>query len=237
MKRYITIETQESVLNAEKREMVLLRGKPRSHREHCKFCDYYKDNLILKGDEIVLFNREVLSHVSGKFGVLEVINSGSVFELPQETIEEIRQLAIRKKITVLYFESFTSYIKMIPLLRYSFQKNGITLRFRAGLETFNEEFRINVLGKKIYNSSLPSIKKEYYSTCLLVGIKGQTQDSVISDIEEGLSNFEKITVNVFCKNTKEIAIDSSLVNWFKKHAQEKLKGNPRIEIFLDTNIL
>lgn len=237
MKRYITIDNQDNILNAEKREMVLLKASPCCHRQHCKFCDYYTDNLELKPNEIISFNTKVLSNVSGKFGILEVINSGSVFELPSSTINEIMNIAAQKNINIIYFESFPGYMKKIPDLKSLFLNNGIALRFRVGLETFNEELRVNIFGKKIFNSLIQDMKKMYYSTCLLVGIEGQSKEDVINDISEGLSHFEKITINVFCKNTKKIGIDYSLRNWFKKYAIQKLKGNYRIEIFLDNNIL
>ncbi len=237
MKRYITIDDQDNILNAEKREMVLLKANPCCHRRHCKFCDYYLDNVGLKPDEIISFNKEVLSNVSGKFGLLEVINSGSVFELPSSTINEIMNLAIKKNISTIYFESFPGYMKKIPTLKSLFLKNGITLRFRVGLETFNEEFRVNVLGKKIYNSLIHDIEEVYYSTCLIVGIEGQSKKDIINDIDEGLAHFKKITINVFCKNTTKIGIDYSLIQWFKEYAIQNLQGNDRIEIFLDNNIL
>lgn len=236
MKRYIVINDQETILNAEKREMALLKAHPCYHRKCCKFCDYPDDNIVIKTDEIISFNKQVLLNITGQFGILEIINSGSVFELPPESIDEIMNIAILKKINIIYFESFPAYNKKIPGLKSFFQKNGITVRFRTGLETFNEQFRINVLGKQIYNSMIPDMKKLYYSNCLLVGIYGQTKKDVINDIYEGLSNFEKITINVFCKNTKRIGIDNSLINWFKEYAIQKLKGNSRIEIFLDNNI-
>ena len=45
---------------------------------------------------MVALNYEVLQNVTGEFGVLEVINSGSCFELPKATLEEIRRITARK---------------------------------------------------------------------------------------------------------------------------------------------
>ena len=64
------------------REIVLLKGRP-CVWGRCAFCDYTLDN----GEDeaaMVEFNRNVLRQITGEFGVLEVINSGSVFELPSQ---------------------------------------------------------------------------------------------------------------------------------------------------------
>ena len=41
---------------------------------------------------MIQINDEVLNHVTGEYGVLEVIDSASIFELPQETLEKIKQI-------------------------------------------------------------------------------------------------------------------------------------------------
>ncbi len=41
---------------------------------------------------MVRLNREVLSNVTGEFGVLEVIDSASCFELPEETLGDIKNV-------------------------------------------------------------------------------------------------------------------------------------------------
>ena len=77
------------------REICLLRGFPCAWGK-CAFCDYIEDNSRDR-ESMITLNRDVLSHVTGEFGVLEVINSGSCFELPKETLEEIRNLIHEKK--------------------------------------------------------------------------------------------------------------------------------------------
>ncbi len=51
------------------------------------FCDYIDDNSNLE-EEMNKLNLKVLKNVTGKYGVLEVINSGSCFELPKDTLEK-----------------------------------------------------------------------------------------------------------------------------------------------------
>lgn len=71
--------------------------------------------------EIDNVNMEVLKEITGEYGVLEVINSGSVFELTPKTLEEIKRVVIEKNIKVLYFEIYYGYIKRLEKLKNIFQ--------------------------------------------------------------------------------------------------------------------
>ena len=84
MDRYNIIE------NKNKREIVLLKGFPCIWGK-CTFCDYIHDNSTSE-DDINKLNFEVLSNITGEYKVLEVINSGSCFELPKKTLEKIREI-------------------------------------------------------------------------------------------------------------------------------------------------
>ena len=57
------------------REIVLLRGSGCVWKK-CTFCDYHFDASPDASENFAL-NHTVLSHVTGEFGRLEVINSGS----------------------------------------------------------------------------------------------------------------------------------------------------------------
>ena len=98
------MDRYSKITNKNQREIVLLKAFPCIWGK-CRFCDYIEDNSNQK-DEMLRLNHEILSQVTGEFGVLEVINSGSCFELPKETLEEIRILIQTKKIKKLFFESF-----------------------------------------------------------------------------------------------------------------------------------
>lgn len=73
MERYSLIKDKQP------REIVLLRGAGCVYKR-CTFCDYHTD---CDQDTAANFrlNQAVLDRVTGLFGELEVINSGSVFEL------------------------------------------------------------------------------------------------------------------------------------------------------------
>lgn len=47
-------------------------------------------------------NRQVLSQVTGELGALEIINSGSCFELPEATLDGIAALVHNKNIQQLF---------------------------------------------------------------------------------------------------------------------------------------
>ena len=80
------MERYSRITDKNKREIVLLRAFPCVWGK-CTFCDYIEDNGRDEA-EMVRENREALREITGEFGVLEVINSGSCFELPKETLED-----------------------------------------------------------------------------------------------------------------------------------------------------
>lgn len=71
------------------REFVLLQGIG-CRWGRCTFCDYHSDI----GDNPFEVNREVLERVTGLYGVLDVINSGSCIELDSESIEMIQNCRV-----------------------------------------------------------------------------------------------------------------------------------------------
>ena len=81
------MERYSRILEKDKREIVLLKSRPCIWGK-CSFCDYIEDNDIDQKENQKI-NDEVLNNITGQYGVLEVINSGSFFELPDETIERI----------------------------------------------------------------------------------------------------------------------------------------------------
>ena len=105
MKRYSIIEKKN------KREMVLLKGKPCIYGK-CSFCNYIFDN---SNDiaEINNCNMEILSEINGMYSILEVVNSASVFELPIETLSRIREISDQNGIEIIYFEAYISYMKRL----------------------------------------------------------------------------------------------------------------------------
>ena len=75
------------------REIVMLRGSG-CRFLRCRFCDYHLDSSRdqAANDRI---NKEALSHVTGQYHSLEVINSGSFLELSEETMAEIERVCLK----------------------------------------------------------------------------------------------------------------------------------------------
>ena len=85
MDRYSVIHTKLP------REFVLLQGTGCRWRK-CTFCDYHED----VSERPFEVNRPVLQQVTGVYGVLDVINSGSAYELDEETLQLIHQVVKEK---------------------------------------------------------------------------------------------------------------------------------------------
>ncbi|WP_330395575.1 hypothetical protein [Tyzzerella sp. An114] len=218
MVRYSVVE------NKKPREIVLLKGHP-CIWGRCAFCDYIDDN-SKNEEEMAEFNSEVLKNVTGFKGVLEVINSGSVFELPKKTLFEIKEIVKEKGIKLLFFESYWSYRDRLDEMRQFF---GVPIIFKNGVETFNDYFRNNVLKKGTVFSGPEEVAKYFDSICLMVGIQGQTKEMIDYDMECLQEYFKHGCVNVFIDNTTNIKADNELIKWFRDK-YSYLDENPNIEV-------
>ena len=96
MDRYSKIETKD------KREIVLLIGNGCKWKK-CTFCNYYLD-ANSNEEEQYNINKKVLDQVTGKYGVLEAINSGSIFELNKRSLDELINTCLKKNIKKLIIE-------------------------------------------------------------------------------------------------------------------------------------
>lgn len=219
-----------------KREIVLLKSFPCVYGK-CAFCNYIEDNSINEA-EMNRINFEALEEISGEYGALEVINSGSVFELPKKTLEKIKELVVEKNIKILYFEIYISYLNRLDEIRNFFNIQGLELRFRTGLETFDDAFRNEVYKKpfKLTDKILEKMHRELFSACLLICTKGQTKDMIKKDIKLGLKYFKALTLNVFVDNGTEVKSDKDLVRWLVTDMSH-LFDDDRIELLIDNKDL
>ncbi len=205
MERYSVINEKD------KREIVLLKSFP-CKWGRCSFCDYIDDNTV-SIEEIIETNKAVLQSVTGRYKKLEVINSASVFELPIETLEDIRFVCEQQDIKNLVFEAYHNYRHTLEEIRNFFE--GIDVEFKCGIESFDEDFRNNFLKKGIKFKDAKEVS-EYFSTiCLLVGIEGQTMDIIRKDMEESRL-FDRVCINIFVENTTDIKADAKLIIQFKE---------------------
>lgn len=212
------------VTNKNKREILLLKASP-CKWGRCKFCDYILDNSENE-EENIKTNEKELQKVTGEFGVLEVINSGSIFELPKKNLDTIKKIVQEKNIKLLIFEAHWIYRKRLQELKDFF---NIPVIYKLGLETFDDNFRNNVLNKGIIINHPTDVSKYYDSICLMVGIKGQTKESIDKDIKYLLKYFKKGCINIWIENSTGFKRDNELVKWFKEKYYY-LESNENIEI-------
>lgn len=220
-------ERYSKITGKNPREICLLQAFPCAWGK-CAFCDYIEDN---SRDRAAMerLNREVLGRVTGELGALEVINSGSCFELPPGTLEEIRALLKKKEIGKLFFESHWMYREKLKEMRERMEKPII---FKIGVETFDKDFREQVLNKHADFDGPQEVARYFDSPCLMVGIRGQTKDMIARDIEYLKKYFRLGTVNVYNNNTTPIRRDDGLVAWFLEEYRW-LFHDPAVEVLCE----
>ncbi|EQK43053.1 radical SAM superfamily protein [[Clostridium] bifermentans ATCC 638] len=218
------MDRYSEINNKNKREIVLLKGFPCKWGK-CSFCDYTLDN-DNDEEDMNRLNFEVLENVTGKYKVLEVINSGSCFELPKDTLDRIKSIIIEKNIEKLFLESHWCYKNRLDEMRRFF---NIPIIFKTGVESFDYNFRNDFLKKNAKFKTIDELKTYFDSPCMMVGIKGQTKEMIDRDMDIVLNNFEHATINVFINNTSSIKRDEELVTWFKEK-YKFLDENEKIEV-------
>lgn len=224
LERYSLIDTKM------RREFVLLQGKGCAWKK-CSYCDYYSD----VSDDPYAVNTKVLAHVTGKYGVLDVINSGSAFELDPKTIELIKSIVASKNIHTLWFEAH--YMYRNRLAAFAEQFPGVDVKFRCGVETFDTKLR-NSWDKGIGEDVTPEeIAKYFKGVCLLICTTGHTREIIKNDIMTASKYFEYFNINAFCNNSTEIRRDEELVQWFTEEIYPQIKDDDRIEVLLNNTDL
>ena len=220
-------ERYSQITEKNPREICLLRGFPCKWGK-CAFCDYIDDN---GRDEkaMIELNRRVLSRVTGKLKVLEVINSGSCFELPEGTLEDICRVIRDRHIEKLFLESHWMYRNHLASMR---ERMPVPVVFKIGVETFDRDFRENVLNKHADFRGPEEVAEYFDSPCLMVGIRGQTKEMIAHDIRCLKQYFSLGTVNVYNDNTTAVKRDEELVSWVMREYRWLL-DDPSVEVLYE----
>ncbi len=224
MERYALIHT---VLP---REFVLLQGTG-CRWKRCTFCDYHSD---VSADPFAV-NKEVLAQVQGIYGVLDVINSGSAMELDAQTVEMIMEVVREKKIHTLWFEAHYMYKNQLP--RFAEQFEGVQVKFRCGVESFDGSLRERWNKGIATNVTAEDVAKHFQGVCLLCCTEGDSKERILKDIALAEQYFEYASVNVFCENTTAIKRDDALAKWFVREVYPKLKESKMIEVLVENTDL
>lgn len=194
------------------REVLLLKGLP-CVWSRCTFCDYIDDNTTNQ-DLISRVADETLARVTGEFGRLQIINSGSVQELPRFVQEQIRDLIAARGIRDFWTESYWSYRKSFEDTRRFF---GVETHLFLGVETFDDQLRNAVLNKSMHWDSPDDVAAATDSICLLIGFRGQTRDIIRRDVDLLLSKFRYGIINLFTENRLSAGLmDEDIKAWFRE---------------------
>ncbi|MDD6213431.1 MAG: radical SAM protein [Clostridiales bacterium] len=225
MQRYSMIQDKNP------REIVLLRGQGCRYRQ-CTFCDYYLDASRDEGENFQI-NKEALGKVTGEFGVLEAINSGSFCELDESTLALLETICREKHIHTLHVECHWLYRRAIPEFRKRFAAINVQVKVKQGVETFDAEYRERVMRKGIREEDPAKIAEDFDECCLLFGLPGQTVDSMKKDIEIGLTWFSRVCVNLMVSNSANLAPDVQVREDFIREVYPVYRDNPRVDILLE----
>ena len=224
MERYAQIHTVMP------REFVLLQGQG-CRWQQCTFCDYHAD----VSAEPFLINKEVLGRVTGVYGVLDVINSGSAMELDELTIAEIRRVVKEKNIHTLWFEAH--YMYRHKLATFAEQFPGVTVKFRCGIESFDGALREQWKKGVAATVTAEDVAHYFQGVCLLCCTEGDTRERILRDIALAEQYFEYASVNLFCENTTPLRRDKDLANWFIQEVYPQWQQSKKIEILIDNTDL
>lgn len=226
-----SLERYSIITEKNPREITLLRGNGCKWLK-CRFCNYHLDRCPDEEQNFTL-NKEVLDKVSGIYTKLEVINSGSFVDLDAKTMNYIVTKCSEKNISEIHFECHYMHKDKVADLRKLFAGNGIDVKIKIGVETFDSLFREAYLVKGIDTDSPAEIAKYFDEVCLLQGIPGQTSESMINDIETGLKYFERVCVNIMVDNGMPIRPDPRVIKNFIENVYPLYINNNRVDILLN----
>jgi hypothetical protein len=180
-------------------------------------------------------NSKVLGSVTGVYGVLDIINSGSAMELDKQTIEEIKRVVKEKQIHTLWFEAH--YMYRNQLARFAEQFEGVEVKYRCGIESFDSALREQWKKGVAADVTAEDVAKYFQGICLLCCTEGDSKERILRDIALAEQWFEYASVNVFCENTTRVKRDEELVKWFVDELYPQLKQSKKIEILIDNTDL
>ena len=212
------------------REFLLLQGTGCRWKK-CTFCDYYDD----ASDSPFKTNRKVLELVTGEYGVLDIINSGSAMELDDETIELIKEVVVAKGIKTIWFEAHYMYRNRLD--EFAKQFAPATVKFRCGVESFDASLRSSWAKGIPASVTAADVAKYFKGVCLLCCTVGDSKERIIRDIATAKEHFEYFSVNLFCNNTTPVKRDEELATWFVKELYPTLKTDRQIEVLVENSDL
>lgn len=212
------------------REFLLLQGTGCKWAK-CTFCDYHSDT----SETPFKTNRKVLEQVTGVYGVIDIINSGSAMELDGETIEMIKDIVRSKGIKTIWFEAHYMYRNRLD--EFAEQFAPATVKFRCGVESFDPQMRSG-WGKGIpAGVSASDVAKFFKGVCLLCCTVGDSKERIMNDIAIAKRYFEYFSINLFCNNSTAVKRDEELAKWFVNELYTTLSNDSQAEVLIENNDL
>ena len=212
------------------REFLLLQGTG-CRWARCTFCDYHSD----RSDSPFETNRKVLEQVTGEFGVIDIINSGSAMELDDETIMMIKDVVRSKGIRTIWFEAHYMYRHRLEEFARLFAP--ATVKFRCGVESFDAALRSGWAKGIPASVTAADVARYFKGVCLLCCTAGDSRERIIEDIATAKKYFEYFSVNLFCNNSTTVKRDEALASWFVKELYPTLKDDAQIEVLIENSDL
>jgi uncharacterized Fe-S cluster-containing MiaB family protein len=207
------------------REFVLLQGTG-CRWGKCTFCDYHSDT----SDNPFAVNEPILRQVTGQYGVLDIINSGSAMELDEKTISLIREVVREKHIHTLWFEAHYMYRKKLADFAQLFAPAKV--KFRCGIETFDGDLRTQWHKGVPAKVTAADVARYFKGVCLLCCTEGETRERIMVDIETARKYFEYFSINLFCNNGTTLRRDEALATWFVEEVYPTLRDAEGIEVLI-----
>ena len=229
MNKERTMERYSLITEKIPREFLLLQGTGCFHKG-CRFCHYYND----VSDNPFEVNKPEIEKITGEYGVLDIINSGSIHELDEDSMVLIAERVAARGIHTIWFETHYAYKNRLDEIKSLF--DGVEVKFRTGVENFDNDFRVS-MNKGFPDVTPQEIRKYFEGVCLLVCVKGQTKESIVRDINIAKENFDYFSVNVFCPNSTDVQLDEDLYNWFCAELYPQIKDIPNCEILIENTDL
>ena len=212
------------------REFVLLQGTGCRWRQ-CVYCDYHEDVSEHPFD----INRAVLEQVTGIYGTLDIINSGSGIELDEQTLLLIEKVIREKNIHTVWFEMH--YMYRHKLKDFAARFAPAEVKFRCGIETFDGELRSSWHKGVSPQVTAEDVARYFQGICLLCCTQGETKERILRDIALAKEHFEYFSINLFCNNHTAVKRDEALAKWFEKEVYPTLCNDPHIEVLLNNTDL
>lgn len=208
------------------REFLLLQGTG-CRWARCTFCDYHSD----RSDSPFDTNRKVLEHVTGEFGVIDIINSGSAMELDDKTIMMIKDVVRSKGIRTIWFEAHYMYRHRLEEFARLFAP--ATVKFRCGVESFDAALRSGWAKGIPASVTAADVARYFKGVCLLCCTAGDSRERIIEDIATAKKYFEYFSINLFCNNSTTVKRDEALASWFVKELYPTLKDDSQVEVLVE----